>query len=215
LKFDEQLAVTGLVERCVCILSAMIVVAPPVHSPVNGLKDKSTADLLSRRDLERLEAVLDIHNRMTLLWGEASGHLYDLPGSLEKIDALKVALRSERPEARKQKLLAKESAHHAKLLETGVVVRELLSEVRASVLAIKKLRESLGEFDTTRVSSISSSTHPDSLDAAAALEHAADLKEAQEGICGANHDKEVEDEVSDFMNELGALESQFDDLFSD
>jgi hypothetical protein len=153
LKFDEQLAVTGLVERCVQILSAMVVVAPPSDKPQtkSSKESKLTASSTSS-DLERLDAILTVHSNVMDLWDEASQHLAELPDSTDKMDALKAALKADRPEMRKARLLSRESPHAVKLLESSVVVRELLLEVRASILAVKRLRGELGEFDSSSLS---------------------------------------------------------------
>ena len=157
LKFEEQLAVTGLIERCVCILSAMVVVAPP---------SERTYTEAPNRDRFRLKAILELHNRINALWTEVGLHLYRLPSAIEKLDALKQALRAKRPDLERQQVLKGEAPHHAKLLETGVVVRELLLELRGNLLAIKRLRASLGDFDATRGTAERAATRSDAASSA-------------------------------------------------
>eukprot|EP01041_Mallomonas_annulata_P012005 gene12005-25155_t len=144
LRLEEQLAVTGLIERCVCLLSAAL----------------TASSGSSKSDLDRLETVISVFKTVELLWKEVVTHLERVPDSALKMSAAKSLLVSSASEGggggtthhgveaspvdqKKRKLLDKEGLQVRRMLETAVIVRELLAEIRGSLHAVQLLRRGL------------------------------------------------------------------------
>ena len=89
LRFEEQLAVTGVVEKCICLLCSLTMASS------GG----------SKRELGYLELVVEVMVRVDDLWNEAVGHLSRLPEYKGKLQAFKRALTSSKTELRKKKML--------------------------------------------------------------------------------------------------------------
>jgi hypothetical protein len=149
--------------------------------------------------------------------------LYRLPSAIEKLDALKQALRAQHPDLERHLLLEGEAPHHSKLLETGVVVRELLLELRGHILAVKRLRTSLGDFDATRGNAERAATRSDAASSAMS-QGDSDVEAAAERITnsvfclegsdeGLGNDSD-EEEHHRFLSEMEAMESSLDGLVS-
>ena len=204
LKFEEQLAVTGLVERIVSLLSAMVVVANPSSLPGRE------RELEHLRDIARLEAVLGFLKQTSGLWEGVGAYLERVPGSFQKMDALMAVLNGPRPEARKRKLLSREAEHNVRLLETGVMVRELLLELQGGVLAIHELRSTLGSYCMEEGGAMTSHLESEAEGAADHMEvhQVTVLNDNFEDAGGSDDD----DDAQGLLDELEALENSLDNM---
>jgi hypothetical protein len=130
LHFEEQLVVTGLVEKSICLLCSLMIASSGT----------------STREIGFLNLVVDIMSRVDELWKEVLGHLKRIPDYSRKLADFKKALAGSKSDLRKKKLLEKEASNVERILECAVVVRELLAEVRGHILAVRQLRLGLDEM---------------------------------------------------------------------
>ena len=210
LKFEEQLAVTGLVERIVSLLSAMVVVANPSSLPGRGREQEHL------RDISRLETVLGFLKQTSGLWEGVGAYLERVPGSFQKMDALMDALNGPHPQARKRKLLSREAEHNVRLLETGVMVRELLLELQGCVFAIYELRSTLGPNGIDGGVVTSHLEAEADADAEAEADETVNHMEVHQGtVISNNYDDDGgsdDDDAQGLLDELEALENSLDNM---
>jgi hypothetical protein len=130
LRFEEQLAMTGLIEKSICLLCTLIVASQGKNA----------------RDVGYLNLVTDIMDSVDLLWKEVLGYLRKIPEYSKKFIEFKKVLTDCKSDIRKKKLLENMPANVKKIMESSVIVRELLSEVRGHLIAVRKLRLGLDEM---------------------------------------------------------------------
>ena len=146
LRLDEQLAVTGLVDKCICLLCAAIIAA-------SGREHK---------DLDRLNCILSVLKIIESLWKELSGHMQKVTDCAAKLQAVKdqLAISSAisndneitkeelKAEQRRRRLLEKDGPQVKRMLETAVVVQEMLAEVKGALHATRCLRSGFEDVST-------------------------------------------------------------------
>ena len=196
LQFEEQLAVTGLIERCICLISSII-----ISTPNSGPKE-----------LGYLELIVEIMNRVDELWSEELVHLRKIPDYGQKLRNFKRALTSSKSDLRKRKLVERQPSNVEKILETGVVVRELLAEVRGHIMAVRELRLGLGE--------ISSGLFDISIDHDPIIDRSfignyfnesdSDEPDFQTDLENVNSNQELNEDV--FYSDLSILESKLNEI---
>ena len=125
-KFDEQIAVSGLTERIVCLLCALTMGFPSDQ----------------RAELDRFNLVVDIKDRVEQIWEEINSFLTRIPDGAKKMELFKQTLTG----TMHARILEKETPQSRKIIESAIVVQELLLEVKSHVSATRMLRTGFGEI---------------------------------------------------------------------
>lgn len=123
LKYDEQVAVTGLVEKCLTVLSTLLVLSG--SDPVGNILLKLFIGLFE-----------SVSERIT----ELSNHIKSLPDATQKLEIIYTVLNDPNCDPRYRRIIDSESAQVVRILETGLIVRELYREFEGSLLAVRQLR---------------------------------------------------------------------------
>ena len=124
LKYDEQVAVTGLVEKCVTVLAALVV-------------QSGYGPQLS----QYASKVILVSNCVCDLLEQLTGHLDRISDCGDKIIMVRTVLNQpQNTDPRLRKMLDSENQQTLRILETGVLLRELFCEVEGGLLAMDQLR---------------------------------------------------------------------------
>eukprot|EP00602_Paraphysomonas_sp_CaronLab_P000510 CAMPEP_0185020030 /NCGR_PEP_ID=MMETSP1103-20130426/2616_1 /TAXON_ID=36769 /ORGANISM="Paraphysomonas bandaiensis, Strain Caron Lab Isolate" /LENGTH=862 /DNA_ID=CAMNT_0027550669 /DNA_START=103 /DNA_END=2691 /DNA_ORIENTATION=- len=124
LKYDEQVAVTGLVEKCVSLLCALLVVSLP--------------DDMGYCIFKMLSSLI---NTICGMVNDLTNHLGKVQDSSSKIGVVREVLKDPIAcDPRARKYVEKESQQILRMLETAVIVQEMYREVEGCLYAIEKLR---------------------------------------------------------------------------
>jgi hypothetical protein len=138
MKNEEQLVITSLVSFCVALLSAATIVPP------TGVQLKANQRL---HNSCYLSCLLDVLLAVEKIWLDMRGHVMKIPEFGIKFTAVRHIMlqtaTNRRVDPVLRKLVEKETVQTRKILESSVMAREMLAEVRGSVHATKKLRASL------------------------------------------------------------------------
>mmetsp|Transcript_980 Transcript_980/g.1011 ORF Transcript_980/g.1011 Transcript_980/m.1011 type:complete len:711 (+) Transcript_980:300-2432(+) len=204
LRLDEQLAVTGLIEKCICLLCAAIIASPGTR----------------RHDLDRLESVLSVLSTVEKLWTEVSSHMDRVQDSAQKMTAAKYLLVSEgsgtgrvdtSTEVHHKKLLEREGPVVRRMLETAVIVRELLAEVQGAINAVSLLRRGLVEVVESPEGGV---TTIEDVDEVEKEEYTVDL-EVDHGLESEGETATVDVTEESFLEDCDDVEKALDQMFGD
>jgi hypothetical protein len=138
LRLEEQIAVSGLVEKCITVLCA------------TAYRDQN--ELIGDIALKSLVSILDI---VVGLESQVSGHLYDggkIVDAAKKVHCMRLMLSSgdaNSMDSRARRIIEKESQQVVRILECAVVVEELVREVRSALRAVEYLEVGLNIDQTT------------------------------------------------------------------
>ena len=123
LNYDEQLAVTGLVNKCIIFLVAII-----FHNPTQNV-------------IERVFIMLSkLFDTVDNLESEIQSHKANVTQVKEKIDLVREVLASPvSSKLQSRKVVESESAQVVRILESSIILEELRHEMEGSVLAMKEL----------------------------------------------------------------------------
>jgi hypothetical protein len=123
LKYDEQVAVTGLVEMCVTMLSTLLVLSG--SDPMGNILLKFFIGLFE-----------SVSERVT----ELANHMKSFADAEQKLEIICAVLNDPNCDQRYRRLIEKESTQVVRILETSLIVRELYREFEGSLLAVRQLR---------------------------------------------------------------------------
>jgi hypothetical protein len=123
LKYDEQVAVTGLVEKCVTMLSTLLVLSG--SDPMGNILLKLFIGLFE-----------SVSERVT----ELANHMKSFSDAEQKLEIICAVLNDPNCDQRYRRLIEKESMQVVRILETSLIVRELYREFEGSLLAVRQLR---------------------------------------------------------------------------
>lgn len=153
MKTDDQLTLAGLVGSCVGLLCTLTVVLPrsiivqSSHQTPDSMEPKQPRG--ECYDRIPLEFVLSILHSVESLWSATRRHVLRISDFGIKFSACRHVIMSsstgKRVDPALRKLIDSESPQNRRLLDSAVMVREMLAEVRGSILAARKLRLSLLE----------------------------------------------------------------------
>lgn len=199
LRFEEQLVVTGLIEKSICLLCSFMIIS----------------DGTTTREVGYLNLVIDIMTRVDDLWKEVLGHLKKIPDYSRKLAEFKRALAGTKSDLRKKKLLEKDASNVERILECAVIVRELLAEVRGHILAVRQLRQGLDEM-SEGLFDVSGSIHLTKMNDSSTLICSDDEDEEEPDVLPDDnlYDPVPEIKEEDFLSEFESLERTLTDLIS-
>jgi hypothetical protein len=124
LKYDEQVAVSGLVERCVTILCTLLVLS---DSDVSGSMV--------------LHMLMDVFKLVTELIKELLTHMKRVPEVDKKLEVVLFVLSDPAQcDPRRRKVVENENPQVIRILEAVLLVRELYREVEGAIVAVTQLR---------------------------------------------------------------------------
>lgn len=124
LKYDEQVAVTGLVERCITVFAVLAVQAG---------EDAAISAEYTSKIVEMSECSCDLIDQL-------SSHLNKIADCESKITAVRsVLVDPQGVDQRSRKIIDSENQQVLRILETGVLIRELFCEIEGGLLAIEHL----------------------------------------------------------------------------
>jgi hypothetical protein len=124
LKYDEQVAVTGLVERCITVFAVLAVQAG---------EDFSLGVNCTSKIVEMSQCSCDLIDQLSV-------HLNRISDCESKIAAVRsVLVDPHGADQRSRKMIENENQQVLRILETGVLIRELFSEIEGGLLAIEHL----------------------------------------------------------------------------
>eukprot|EP01042_Synura_sphagnicola_P001131 gene1131-1274_t len=140
LRLDEQLAVTGLLEKCMTVLCALVVTDPQE----DNISDTSSLGL------DALGAARALCREADRMWREIHGHLVKVQDAPQKLVIVKELLSSRmgdtgdlRGDQKRWRALERDGSQAKKILETALIVSEMVVEIYGAMKATWQLRRSL------------------------------------------------------------------------
>jgi hypothetical protein len=123
LKYDEQVAVTGLVEKCVTVLSTLLVLSgsDPMGSVI-------------------LKLFIGLFESVSERVSELAAHMKSLSDAAQKLEIISAVLNEPNCDPRYRRLIDNESAQVVRILETSLIVREMYRELEGCLFAVRQLR---------------------------------------------------------------------------
>jgi hypothetical protein len=123
LKYDEQVAVTGLVEKCVSILSTLLVLSG--SDPMGNVI---------------LKLFIGLFEAVSERVSELATHMKSLSDAPQKLEIISAVLNEPNCDPRYRRLIDSESAQVVRILETSLIVREMYREFEGCLFAVRQLR---------------------------------------------------------------------------